>query len=107
MLFSIVGQELTFAPWTLFIDGSSCGIGFGIGAAMISSRGDLFSFPFEIIATKNQAEYWAVLKGIKLLREIKAHVVEIFGDSMLVFNQLVGEYGCKDDLLIIYHEESL
>ena len=37
-------------------------------------------------ATNNQAEYRAVLKGIQLLREIKADAVEIFGDSMLVIN---------------------
>ena len=58
-----------------------------------------FSFPIEASATNNQAEYRAILKGIQLFREIKADVVEIFGDSMLVINQLVGEYECKDDIL--------
>ena len=33
--------------------------------------------------------------------------MEIFGDSMLVINQLIGEYECKDDILRIYHEECL
>jgi len=42
-----------------------------------------------------------------LLREIKADAVEIFGDSMLVINQLIGEYECKDDILRLYHEECL
>jgi hypothetical protein len=48
------------------------------------------SFEFSLLitatSTNNQVEYGAVLKGIKLLREIKADVVEIFGDSMLVVN---------------------
>ena len=57
------------------------------------------SFPIEASATNNQAEYMAILKGIQLLREIKADTVEIFGDSMLVINQLIGEYECKDDIL--------
>ena len=66
-----------------------------------------FSFPIEASATNNQAEYQAILKGIQLLREINADAVEIFGDSMLVVNQLIGEYECKDDILRVYHEECL
>ena len=76
---------------------------------LISPRGANFefSFPIEASATNNQAEYRAILKGIQLLREIKADVVEIFGDSMLVINQLLGEYECKDDVLHLYLVESL
>ena len=61
---------------------------------LISPRGANFefSFPIEASATNNQAEYRAIFKGIQLLREI-------FGDSMLVINQLVREYECKDDIL--------
>jgi ribonuclease HI len=44
---------------------------------------------------------------IKLLREVNAEVVEIFGDSLLMKNQLAGEYKCKDDILRVYHEECL
>ena len=39
------------------------------------------------------------------MQEIGANVVEIFGDSMLVVNQLIGIYECKDDFLRVYHEE--
>ena len=46
-----------------------------------------------------------MLKGIRLLQEIGADAVEIFGDSMLVVNQLIGIYECKDDILRVYHEE--
>ena len=66
-----------------------------------------FSFPIKASATKNQAEYRAILKGIQLLREIKADAVEKFEDLMLVINQLLGEYECKDDILWVYHEECL
>jgi len=40
------------------------------------------------------------VKGLELLREIRADVVEIFGDSMLVINQLVGVYECRSEVLI-------
>jgi len=44
------------------------------------------SFPIEATATNNQAEFQALFKGIRLLHEIGADAVEIFGDSMLVVN---------------------
>ena len=84
-------------PWTLFFDGSSCGVGFGISIVLVSPRGATFelSFPIEATATNNQTEYQALLKGIRLLQEIGADAVEIFGDYMLVVNQLIGIYECK------------
>jgi len=91
----------------LFFDGSSCGVGSGIGIVLVSPRGATFelSFPIEATATNNQAEYQTLLKGIRLLQGIGADAVEIFGDSMLVVNQLIGIYECKDDILRVYHEE--
>jgi ribonuclease HI len=94
-------------PWTMFLDGSSCGVGDGIRIVLISPpRANYeFSISIEKTSTNNQAEYQALLKGIKLLREVNSEVIEIFGDSQLMINQLAGEYGCKDDILRIYHEE--
>ena len=73
----------------------------------MSPRGPTFelSFPIEATATNKQAEYQALLKGIRLLQEIGADAFEIFGDSMLVVNQLIGVFECKDNILRIYHEE--
>ena len=48
-----------------------------------------------------------MLKGIKLLREVKADVVEIFRDSLLVINQLSGKYDCNNEILRVYLEECL
>jgi ribonuclease HI len=48
-----------------------------------------------------------VVKGIKIMRQVNAEVVEIFGDSQLMISQLAGEYECKDDILRVYHEECL
>ena len=66
-----------------------------------------FSVPIEASATNNQAEYRAVLKGIQLLKEVKADAVEIFGDSMLIVDQLTGRSECKDDILRIYYDDCL
>ena len=57
------------------------------------------------MVTNNQAEYEAVLKGIQLLDEVKAEAIEIFGDSQLIINQLIGLYECKEDTLRRYYYE--
>jgi ribonuclease HI len=102
-------DSLEVAPWTLFFDGSTCGEGAGIDIVLISPQGRKHEFSLPIIATStnNQAEYQALIKGLELLREIRADVVEIFGDSMLVINQLARIYECRSKVLISYHERCL
>jgi len=91
------GPELgivDLVPWTLFFDGSSCGAGSGICIVLVSPQEATFelSFLIEATATNNKTEYQAILKGIQLLREIGTDVVDIFGDSLLVINQLISIY---------------
>lgn len=73
-------------PWTLFFDGFSCKQGSGIGIVIISPKGAGFEFTFllEPIITNSQAEYETILKGLRLLHEIKVNIIEVFGDSQLV-----------------------
>jgi len=47
------------------------------------------------------------VKGLELLREIRVDVVEVFGDSMLVINQLIRIYECRSEVLISYYERCL
>jgi len=63
---------------------------------LISPRGRKyeFSLPSVVTSTNNEAEYQALIKGLELLKEVHADAVEIFEDSMLVINQLVGSYEC-------------
>jgi len=42
-----------------------------------------------------------------LLQEVHADVVEIFGDSMLVINELAGSYECRSEVLITYYEKCM
>jgi len=100
---------LEFVPWTLFFDGSTCDRGAGIGIVLISPKGRKYEFSLPIIATStnNQAEYRALIKGLELLKEVRADAIEIFGDSMLVINQLAGIYECRSEVLITYYEKSV
>ena len=85
---------VTIVPWTLFFDGSTCDRGAGIGIVLISPRGKKYEFSLPIVATStnNQADYQALIKGLDLSKEVHADAVKIFGDSMLVINQLAGSY---------------
>ena len=76
---------------------------------LISPRGKKYEFSLSIVATStnNQAEYQALIKGLELLKEVHADAVEIFGDSMLVINQLPGIYECRSEVLLTYYEKSL
>jgi len=98
---------LELTPWALFFDGSTCKQGGRVGIVLISPQGISFEYaiPIKPRSTNNQAEHEAVLKGIQLLHEIKAESIEVFGDSQLVINHLLGLCECKDDVLRKYYEE--
>jgi len=44
---------------------------------------------------------------VGIVKEVHADAVEIFGDSMLVINQLAGSYECQSEVLITYDEKSM
>ena len=85
---------LFIRAWAMFFDGSACDDGCGVGILLVSPRGATYSFSIRMTApcTNNLAEYEAVRKGMELLLEAGAEVVEIFGDSKLVISQLTEEY---------------
>jgi ribonuclease HI len=70
--------------------------------ACITSGGNIFFFNQIVYAcTNNLAEYEVVRKGMELLLEAGAEVVEIFGDSKLVISQLTEEYRCESESLFL------
>jgi ribonuclease HI len=92
---------LSIHAWTMYFDGSVCGDGCGIGILLVSPRGATYSFSIRLptTCTNNLAEYEAVHKGMELLLEARAKVVEIFEDSKLVISQLTEEYRCESESL--------
>jgi len=63
--------------------------------------------PIVATSTNNQGEYQALIKGLELSKEVHADAIEIFGDSMLVINQLAGSYECRSEVLIAHYERSV
>jgi hypothetical protein len=74
--------------WAMYFDRSACEDGCGIGILLVSPRGVIYSFSVRLPApcTNNLAEYEAVRKGMELLLEAGAEVVEVFRDSKLVIS---------------------
>jgi ribonuclease HI len=85
----------------MYFDGSACGDGSSIGILLVSPRGAMYSFSIRLptACTNNLAEYEVVRKGMELLLEAGAEVLEIFGDSKLVISQLTEEYKCESESL--------
>jgi len=69
--------SMEVSPWTLFFDGSMCDQGAGMDIVLISPRGRRYEFSLLIVATSTnkQAEYQALVKGLELLREIRADAI--------------------------------
>jgi hypothetical protein len=85
---------LTFTPWKLYFDGSVCKDGQGVGIVLISSSGAEFemSSRLDFYCTNNQTEYQALLFGLIMLCSIGVKHVEAYGDSLLVVQQVAGEF---------------
>ena len=90
--------------WRLIFDGSKTDTYVGAGIVIISPFGKktMFSFQLDFLCTNNQAEYEALVLGLKILVELGATTVEIFGDSQLVIKQLTGEFKCLNEQLAKY-----
>jgi ribonuclease HI len=95
--------------WKLFFDGSVCSHGQGIRCVIVSSHGIEYelSIRLEFECINNQAEYEALLTGLETLVELGVLHAEVFGDSNLVVQQIIGESQCFDGRLNEYWEDCL
>ena len=78
----------------LFVDGAARkSYQAGIGAVLIKDRTEVSTIS-QLIgkATSNQAEYQAILVGLKAAKELGITELDCFTDSMLVVNQLNGKF---------------
>ena len=85
---------------TIFTDGGARGNPgpAGIGATIKNEAGVLISQVSEYIgeATNNVAEYMAVIAAIEKAKELGATEIDFFLDSLLVVEQLNGNYKVKN-----------
>jgi ribonuclease HI len=91
-------------PWVLFTDGSSCAEGSGAGLILTNLDGTKYTYAlrFEFIATNNEAEYEALLAGLRIATQMGVRNLEANVDSRLVANHVLGEYVAQEEHMIQY-----
>jgi ribonuclease HI len=90
--------------WTVNIDGSSTKEMNGAGIVLVSPEKDKFEYALQLRfrATNNEAEYEALLVGLKLSKHMGVKNLTIKSDSQLVVGQVRGEYEAKEDRMKKY-----
>jgi ribonuclease HI len=90
--------------WTMNIDGSSTKEMSGAGVVLVSPEKDKFEYALQLRfrATNNEAEYEALLAGLKLSKSMGIKALTVKSDSQLIVGQVKGEYGAKEDRMKKY-----
>ncbi|GKC70774.1 reverse transcriptase domain-containing protein [Tanacetum coccineum] len=90
--------------WKLFIDGSSNEGGSRAGLILTNPDGVEFTYAlrFEFKASKNEAEYEALLVGLRIADSMGVKHIEAFVDSKLVANQINNLYQAKEEAMQLY-----
>ncbi|XP_074354564.1 uncharacterized protein LOC141693377 [Apium graveolens] len=97
-------SQNSFPWWSLFMDGASNGDGAGAGIELISPEAYKIRRATHLAfhATNNDAEYKALINGLKLAVEMKVENLNVFSDSMIVVYQINGGYQAKGPRTELY-----
>ncbi|XP_015961768.1 uncharacterized protein LOC107485744 [Arachis duranensis] len=92
--------------WILFVDGASNPQGSGAGILLESPEGIILehSLRFSFKASNNQAEYEALVAGLRLAIDLHIASLKVYCDSLLVVQQVNQVFQTKDQLLLRYLE---
>ncbi|KAL5550679.1 hypothetical protein UlMin_000855 [Ulmus minor] len=96
------------SQWKLYVDGSSTETSSGARIILVSPDGVKLScaIRFKFKATNNQAEYEALLSGLRLAKEVSARHLTIYSDSQLVVSQVNSEFQAKGEKMASYLEKA-
>ena len=86
------------SKWTANIDGSSTKDAGGIGIVLKSPEGDVIkqAVRLQYPTTNNEAEYEALLTGLKMAKILGAAELDVLSNSQLVVGQVNGDYEAKE-----------
>uniref|UniRef100_A0A2N9IDH1 RNase H type-1 domain-containing protein n=1 Tax=Fagus sylvatica TaxID=28930 RepID=A0A2N9IDH1_FAGSY len=86
------------SKWTVNIDGSSTKDSGGVGIVLRSPEGDIIkqAIRLQYPTTNNEAEYEALLVGLKTAKILGATELDVRSDSQLVVGQVNGDYEAKE-----------
>jgi ribonuclease HI len=97
-------EESQTSQWTIHADGSSTKNAGGIGIIVRSPEGDIIkqAIRLEYTTTNNEAEYEALLAGLKIARTLGATELDIHSDSQVVVGQVNRDYKAKEKRMLQY-----
>jgi len=97
--------------WTMDFDGAVGNDGAGIGiwvrspfssSDKVPSNVQVCSYKLAFDCSNNEAEYEALIAGLKILRKLNAKRIAVYGDSKLVIKQDKGKYQTKHPRMRAY-----
>nr|GEU70956.1 copia protein [Tanacetum cinerariifolium] len=92
-------ENLTHGPraWRLYTDGVSNNEGFGAGLILIAPDDVEYSYALRLnfSNSNNEAEYEALLAGLRIATEMKVKDIHAFVDSKLIASQVLNERSVK------------
>jgi ribonuclease HI len=93
--------------WTMYVDGSLKLDGGGAGVLFISPRGEQLKYILQILweVSNNEAEYEALLHGLRLAISLGIKRLLVYGDSLLVVQQVNKEWDCNKETMEAYVQE--
>ncbi|GJY30398.1 reverse transcriptase domain-containing protein [Tanacetum coccineum] len=104
-------EDLTLGPraWRLYTDGASNNEGSGAGLILIALDDVEYSYALHLnfSNSNNDAEYEALLAGLRIAKEMQVKDIHAFVDSKLVASQVEGSYEAKGERMIKYREKVL
>ncbi|XP_074355731.1 uncharacterized protein LOC141695382 [Apium graveolens] len=97
-------QELPHPWWTLHVDRAVNNSGSGAGIILITPEGHrlMSAIHLKFYATNNDAEYEALINGLKLALEVGAVNLIVRSDSELVINQVNGGFQARGPRTELY-----
>jgi ribonuclease HI len=93
--------------WVMYFNGSLKLGGGGAGVLFISPRGEQLKYVFQILfeVSNNKAKYEALLHGLRLAVSLGIKRLLIYGDSLLVVQQVNKEWDVNKDTMDAYVTE--
>ncbi|GJT63149.1 reverse transcriptase domain-containing protein [Tanacetum coccineum] len=88
--------------WVLYTDGASSAKGSGAGLVLISPTKTEYTYALRLNfeSTNNQAEYEALLVGLRIAKKMGVQFLSVNVDSKLVASQINGNYeACKESMI--------
>jgi ribonuclease HI len=100
-----IGPPDLLSVWTMYFGGSKRVQGAGAGVVLISPQGDTLKYVLRMSfpqASNNEAEYEALLHGMKMAKACRATRLKIFSDSNLVVQQVMNRCDAISDNMTAY-----